>query len=108
MNLTEKDREMLYAIMAIGKRNVSMKQIASDIGMSYIVTITIKCTVLIIGPILFVAWFIAIMADFIQVGPLVATAPLMPKLDKLNPTKYFNPVFIILPNSFQSGKKVLE
>lgn len=35
MNLTEKDRKMLYAIMAIGKRNVSMKQIASDIGMSY-------------------------------------------------------------------------
>ncbi len=60
-----------------------------DIGMLYILTVTIKTTVLIIGPILFLAWFVAIMADFIQVGPLVAVAPLVPKLDKLNPTKYF-------------------
>ena len=59
------------------------------IGMMYILTVTIKSAVLIIGPILFLAWFVAIMADFIQVGPLVATAPLVPKLDKLNPTKYF-------------------
>ena len=60
-----------------------------DIGMLYILTVTIKTTVLIIGPILFLAWFVAIMADFIQVGPLVAVALLVPKLDKLNPTKYF-------------------
>ena len=55
------------------------------IGMAYILTITIKCAALIIGPILFLAWLVAILADFIQMGPLVATAPLMPKLDKLNP-----------------------
>lgn len=60
-----------------------------NIGLPYIFTLAIVPTVLIIGPILFVAWFVAIMADFIQVGPLVATAPLVPKLDKLNPTKYF-------------------
>lgn len=67
----------------------------STIGMSYILTITIKCTLLIIGPILFIAWFVAIMADFIQVGPLVATAPLIPKLDKLNPTKYFKNIMSV-------------
>lgn len=61
----------------------------SNIGISYIFTIAIIPTVLIIGPVLFVAWLVAILADFIQVGPLVATAPLVPKLDKLNPTKYF-------------------
>ena len=66
-----------------------------DVGMTYIWTITAKATVLIIGPILFVAWFIAILADFMQVGPLVATAPLMPKLDKLNPTKYFKNIMSI-------------
>ena len=60
-----------------------------EVGMMYVLTITLKSTVLIIGPILFLALFVAIMADFIQVGPLVATAPLVPKLDKLNPTKYF-------------------
>ena len=61
----------------------------STIGLSYLFTITVKAAVLIIAPILFLAWLVAILADFIQVGPLVAIAPLMPKLDKLNPTKYF-------------------
>lgn len=61
----------------------------STIGLSYLFTITLKAAVLIIAPILFLAWLVAILADFIQVGPLVAIAPLMPKLDKLNPTKYF-------------------
>lgn len=60
-----------------------------EIGLPYILTIAIVPTLLIIGPILFIAWLVAILADFIQVGPLVATAPLVPKLDKLNPTKYF-------------------
>lgn len=59
------------------------------IGYMYILTIAIKGTVMIIGPILVVAWIVAVLADFIQVGPLVAVAPLVPKLDKLNPTKYF-------------------
>ena len=67
----------------------------SGIGTTYIATITIKCAVLIIGPILFLAWFMAILADFIQVGPLVATAPLIPKLDKLNPTKYFKNILSV-------------
>jgi len=67
----------------------------SDIGMSYILTITIKSAVLIIGPILFLAWFMAILADFIQVGPLVTVTPLMPKLDKLNPTKYFKNIMSV-------------
>lgn len=66
-----------------------------EVGMAYIFTITVKAALLIIGPILFLAWFIAILADFIQVGPLVATAPLMPKLDKLNPTKYFKNIMSI-------------
>ena len=65
------------------------------IGYTYILIVAIKGTVLIIGPILAVAWFVAVMADFIQVGPLVATAPLMPKLDKLNPTKYFKNIMSI-------------
>ena len=81
----------------------------SDIGMSYIFTITVKTAVLIIGPILFLAWFVAIMADFIQVGPLVATAPLMPKLDKLNPTKYFKNIMSVktLFELFKNIVKVL-
>lgn len=67
----------------------------SNIGLAYIFTVTVKTAFLIIGPILFLAWLVAILADFIQVGPLVATAPLAPKLDKLNPTKYFKNIMSI-------------
>lgn len=67
----------------------------SEIGLPYIFTITITATVLIIAPILFVAWLIAILADFIQVGPLVTMTPLSPKLDKLNPTKYFKNIMSV-------------
>lgn len=77
------------------------------IGYMYILIITLKCTVLIIGPILFLAWFVAIMADFIQVGPLVATAPLVPKLDKLNPTKYFKNIMSI-KTLFELFKNILK
>ncbi|MBO5948155.1 EscU/YscU/HrcU family type III secretion system export apparatus switch protein [bacterium] len=59
------------------------------IGLNYIVTITVVCTVLIIGPFLILAAFLACLADFIQIGPLFTMTPLSPKLDKLNPTKYF-------------------
>lgn len=77
------------------------------IGLPYIFTIAIVPTVLIIGPVLFVAWFVAIMADFIQVGPLVATAPLAPKLDKLNPTKYFKNLMSI-KTLFELLKNILK
>lgn len=79
------------------------------VGNTYILTVTLKCTVLIIGPILFIAWFMAILADFIQVGPLVATAPLVPKLDKLNPTKYFKNIMSVktLFELFKNIVKVL-
>ncbi len=61
----------------------------SEIGIIHLLTATLKPTILILAPILFVAAFIAILADFIQIGPLVTTKTLEPKLDKLNPTKYF-------------------
>lgn len=77
------------------------------VGLSYILTITVIPTILIIGPILFVAWFIAIMADFIQVGPLVATSPLVPKLDKLNPTKYFKNL-ISIKTLFELFKNIVK
>lgn len=67
----------------------------NNIGTAYIFTVTVKTAFLIIGPILFLAWLVAILADFIQVGPLVATAPLAPKLDKLNPTKYFKNIMSV-------------
>jgi len=65
------------------------------IGYMYVLLIAVKGAALIIGPILAIAWLVAVLADFVQVGPLVAIAPLMPKLDKLNPTKYFKNIMSI-------------
>ncbi|MBR1425040.1 EscU/YscU/HrcU family type III secretion system export apparatus switch protein [bacterium] len=67
----------------------------SNVGYTYILSVALKGTVLILAPILALAAFVAILADFIQVGPLVAVAPLVPKLDKLNPTKYFKNIMSI-------------
>ena len=60
-----------------------------NIGFTHLMVSVFKPTILIIGPILFLAGFIAIIGDLIQIGPLVTTKPLEPKLDKLNPSKYF-------------------
>ena len=66
-----------------------------QIGYTYILIVAVKGAALIIGPILAIAWLVAVLADFVQVGPLVAIAPLMPKLDKLNHTKYFKNIMSI-------------
>lgn len=78
-----------------------------NIGLPYIFTMAVVPLVLIIGPILFVAWFVAIFADFIQVGALFSTAPLAPKLDKLNPTKYFKNLMSV-KTLFELLKNVLK
>ena len=77
------------------------------IGYMYILTVALKGTVLIIGPILAIAWLVAVLADFIQVGPLVAVAPLVPKLDKLNPTKYFKNL-ISIKTLFELFKNIVK
>ena len=77
------------------------------IGYTYILTVAVKGAVLIIGPILFIAWLVAVLADFIQVGPLVAIAPLVPKLDKLNPTKYFKNIMSV-KTLFELFKNILK
>ena len=79
----------------------------SEVGLPYIFTIAITPTFLIIAPILFVAWLVAILADFMQVGPLVSTAPLVPKLDKLNPTKYFKNL-VSVKTLFELLKNILK
>ncbi len=60
-----------------------------DIGYTYIFFVTVVPTILILMPILVLAAFMGIMGDLVQIGPLFTMTPLSPKLDKLNPTKYF-------------------
>ncbi len=77
------------------------------INYAYVLSMTIIPAFLIIAPILIVALSIAVLADFMQVGPLVAVAPLMPKLDKLNPTKYFKNIMSV-KTAFELIKNILK
>ncbi len=59
------------------------------IGYSYLLFSTLKGSCLIIVPLVCISAFVSMLGDLIQVGPLFTITPLMPKPDKLNPTKYF-------------------
>ncbi len=78
-----------------------------DVGYMYVLLVAVKGAAMIIGPILLIAWLVAVLADFIQVGPLVAIAPLIPKLDKLNPTKYFKNI-ISIKTLFELFKNIVK
>lgn len=71
-----------------------------DIGLMYLLFITLIPFILIIGPVLFMAFLSASLADFFQVGPLLTTKPLIPKADKINPAKGIKNIF--------SSKTVVE
>ena len=60
-----------------------------EIGIRYLMSVTLIPTILIILPIICLAALVSIIGDLIQVGPLFTITPLIPKPDKLNPTKYF-------------------
>ena len=79
----------------------------SQIGYPYMFSVAIIPTVAIIGSILVMAALVSILGDFIQVGPLVTMTPLSPKLDKLNPTKYFKNLFQI-KTLFELGKNIVK
>lgn len=82
-------------------------QHVESIGYMYVLTSAVVPCLVIIGLTLIVAAGIAVLADFIQVGPLVAIAPLIPKLDKLNPTKYFKNLFSV-KTLFELFKNILK
>ena len=82
-------------------------QHVDSIGYVYILTTALVPCLVIIGLTLVVAAGIAALADFIQVGPLAAIAPLIPKLDKLNPTKYFKNLFTV-KTIFELFKNILK
>lgn len=77
------------------------------IGLPYLLFIALVPTLLIIGPILGIAMFIGIMGDFIQIGPMFTTTPLAPKLDKLNPSKYFKNIMSV-KTLFELFKNILK
>jgi len=78
-----------------------------DIGYVHIFFITAVPLLLILMPILIIAGFIGILGDLIQIGPLFTMTPLSPKLDKLNPTKYFKNLMSI-KTLFELVKNIIK
>lgn len=64
-----------------------------EIGWQYLATLSAKSLILLIGPFLAVGVLVAVITDFLQVGPLFATKSINPKFDKLNPVKGFQNIF---------------
>ncbi|MCE3235930.1 MAG: flagellar biosynthesis protein FlhB [Vampirovibrio sp.] len=64
-----------------------------EIGWQYLLLITLKSLVFLIGPFILVAALLGIAGDFFQVGPIFATKAVSPKFDKLNPVKGFQNIF---------------
>ena len=78
-----------------------------DIGLAYLLFLTIVPTVLIITPIMLAAMAIGVMSEIMQVGPLVTTKPLTPKLDKLDPIKGFKNIFSV-KTLFELAKNIVK
>ena len=79
-----------------------------DIGYAHLLLLTIVPLVVIIVPILFLAMLVAVIADFIQVGPLISTKAIEPKFDKLNPVSGFKGIFFSSKTYFELVKNVVK
>lgn len=64
-----------------------------EIGWQYLMLLSVKALVFLIGPFVLVAALLGAAADFFQVGPIFATKAVSPKFDKLNPVKGFQNIF---------------
>ena len=80
--------EQLSALFIMIYEQIPNKHL-EDIGYSYLFMKAIIPTAMILLPILFLAAFVGIMGDMIQIGPLFTTKPMEFNADKFNPTKYF-------------------
>jgi flagellar biosynthetic protein FlhB len=65
----------------------------NDMGWQYIAVITLKATVILGLPLVFISAFVGIITNVAQVGPLLATKAIGPKFDKLNPVNGFKGIF---------------
>lgn len=78
-----------------------------EIGWQYLLILTLIPSLVIVGPIMLLAFMTAIISDLIQVGPLITTTPLTPKLDKINPIKGFKNIFS-MKSVFELFKNIVK
>lgn len=63
------------------------------IGWQYLAFLTVRALLLLIGPFLLVAFLTAIITNVLQIGLMIATKPLVPNFEKLDPVKGFKNIF---------------
>lgn len=78
------------------------------IGTTYLLFLTVFPLFLIIGPIIFMSMLTSIIADFIQIGPLISTKAIEPKLSKLNPVSGFKGIFFSVKTYFELVKNIIK
>jgi flagellar biosynthetic protein FlhB len=64
-----------------------------EMGWQYLGIITMKATIILGLPLVFISALIGIITNVAQVGPLLSTKALGPKFDKLNPVNGFKGIF---------------
>ena len=63
------------------------------IGWQYLLLLTVKALVFLIGPFILLSALISMATEFFQVGFIFSTKAVSPKFDKLNPVKGFQNIF---------------
>jgi len=78
------------------------------IGLPYLFVLSIVPFLAILIPIMMIALIVAVAAEFMQIGPLITSEPLVPKLDKLNPVTGFKNLFFSMKTYFELLKNILK
>lgn len=77
-------------------------------GYMYILFLSLFPTLLIIAPILLLAFITAIIGDFMQVGPVFSTKSIEFKISKLNPVSGFKNIFFNVKTYFELAKNIIK
>ncbi len=106
-NLAPMIWEQFSTLFVLLYEQIPNKEIGK-IGLSYILFIAFVPTIIILVPVLFVAFLLGIIGDLMQVGPLITTEPIMPKFDKLNPVSGFKNMFFSIKTYFELVKNIIK
>ena len=78
------------------------------IGLPYLLLISFIPFLAILVPFLTIALIISFIGEFMQVGPLFTTEPIIPNIDKLNPVNGFKGIFFSMRTYFELAKNIVK
>lgn len=99
--------DMLKAILSMGEIPMSVMNRPFPEASGIVVSATLSCAIRVAGPLIGLILAVALCANLAQVGVLFAFQAAMPKLDNINPDKWFKKVFS-LKNLVEFLKNILK